>query len=137
MARTRLQSEADQNRRMFFGTGLDSRVDTMHPPPPRRRIDEAAILVCLADSSFKKSPTPATSFTRAAPPAAWSSCVATMGCEWKDELVFCSGGAVLDCIEVAGEEITAVRDQVMGLLGEFLRHAYKNELPERAPPVRS
>jgi hypothetical protein len=61
---------------------------------------------------------------------------ATMGCEWKDELVFCSGDTVLDCIEDVGDEITAVRDPVMGLLGEFLRHAYKSELPERLWPVR-
>jgi Domain of unknown function (DUF4116) len=61
---------------------------------------------------------------------------ATMGCEWKDELVFCSGDAVLDCIEDVGDEITAVRDQVMGLLGEFLQHAYKKELPERLWPAR-
>jgi hypothetical protein len=61
---------------------------------------------------------------------------AAMGCEWKDELVFCSGDAVLDCIEDAGEEITVVRDQVMGLLGEFLWYGYKNELPERLWPAR-
>ena len=61
---------------------------------------------------------------------------AAMGCERKDELVFCSGDAVLDCIEDAGEEITAVRDQVVGLLKEFMWHAYKDELPERLWPVR-
>ena len=61
---------------------------------------------------------------------------AAIGCEWKDELVFCSGDAVLDCIEDAGEEITAVRDQVVGLLKEFLWHANKDELPERLWPAR-
>ena len=35
-----------------------------------------------------------------------STCLATIDCEWKDELVFHSGDAVLDCIEDAGEEIT-------------------------------
>ena len=62
--------------------------------------------------------------------------VAAMGCQRKDELVFCSGDAVLDCIEDAGEEITAVRDQVVGLLKEFMWHAYKDELPVRLWPAR-
>ena len=61
---------------------------------------------------------------------------AAMGCERKDELVFCSGDAVLDCIEDAGEEITAVRDQVVGFLKEFMWHAYKDELPVRLWPAR-
>ena len=62
---------------------------------------------------------------------------ATMGCERKDELVFCSGDAtVLGCIEDADEQITAVRDEVMGLLGEFLRHVDNRELPERLWPAR-
>ena len=61
---------------------------------------------------------------------------ATMGCERKDELVFCSGDEVLDCIEDVGDEITAVRDQVVGLLKEFLWHAYNDELPERLWPAR-
>jgi len=60
---------------------------------------------------------------------------ATMGCKG-EELVFLCGDEVLDCIEAADEEITAVRDQVMGLLGEFLRHAPKKELPERLWPAR-
>ena len=61
---------------------------------------------------------------------------ATMGCEC-DELSFCSGDAtVLGCIEDADEQITAVRDQVMGLLREFLRHVDDGELPERLWPVR-
>ena len=61
---------------------------------------------------------------------------ATIGCERKDELFFCSGDAVLDCIEDAGEEITAVRDQVMGLLKGFLWYGYKNELPKHLWPAR-
>ena len=55
---------------------------------------------------------------------------ATMGCERKDELVFCSGDAVLDCIEDAGDEITAVRSQVMGLLPELLKYASYGEYGE-------
>ena len=54
---------------------------------------------------------------------------ATLGCKC-DELSFCSGdAAVLSCIEDANEQITVVRDRVMGLLGEFLKHVHE-ELPE-------
>jgi hypothetical protein len=38
------------------------------------------------------------------------------------ELAFCGGDAVLQRIEEAGEEVAVVRDEVMGLLGEFVRH---------------
>ena len=58
-----------------------------------------------------------------------------MGCEC-DELSFCSGdAALLSCIEDANERITVVRDQVMGLLGEFLKHVHE-ELPEYLRPAR-
>ena len=53
---------------------------------------------------------------------------AAVGCSG-EELVFCSGGSVLDRIEDAEEQITAVRDEVMGLLREFLGHVH-GELPE-------
>jgi len=60
---------------------------------------------------------------------------ASMGCEC-DELSFCSGDAtVLGCIEDADEQITVVRDKVMGLLGEFLKHVH-GELPEHLRPAR-
>ena len=60
---------------------------------------------------------------------------ATIGCEC-DELSFCSGdAALLSCIEDANERITVVRDQVMGLLGEFLKHVHF-ELPEYLRPAR-
>jgi len=59
---------------------------------------------------------------------------ATLGCQC-DELSFCSGDAVLNCIEDADEQITVVRDEVMGLLGEFLKHM-SGELPERLRPTR-
>ena len=60
---------------------------------------------------------------------------ATLGCEC-DELSFCSGdAALLSCIEDANERITVVRDQVMGLLGEFLKHVHF-ELPEYLRPAR-
>jgi len=71
---------------------------------------------------------------------------ATLGCKC-DELSFCSGdAAVLSCIEDADEQITVVRDEVMGLLGEFLKHVsgehrrlfkhVRGELPEHLRPAR-
>ena len=59
---------------------------------------------------------------------------ATLGCKC-DELSFCSGYAVLSCLEDADEQITVVRDEVMGLLGEFLKSAHGN-LPEHLWPAR-
>ena len=58
-----------------------------------------------------------------------------MGLDCPTELVFCCGDTVLDRIEDAGEQVTAVRDGVMGLLGEFLRHVQAHDgrdLPELA-----
>jgi lambda repressor-like predicted transcriptional regulator len=54
------------------------------------------------------------------------------------ELAFCGGDAVLGRIEEAGEEVTVVRDEDMGLLGEFVRHVAKDRghLPESLWPVR-
>ena len=62
-----------------------------------------------------------------------------MGLDYPTELVFCCGDTVLDRIEDAGEQVTAVRDGVMGLLGEFLRHAQAHDgrdLPEHLWPAR-
>ena len=59
---------------------------------------------------------------------------ATMGCKC-DELSFCSGDAVLSSIEDVDEQITVVRDEVMGLLGEFLKRA-RGKLPEHLRPAR-
>ena len=62
-----------------------------------------------------------------------------MGLDCPTELVFCCGDTVLDRIEDAGEQVTAVRDGVMGLLGEFLRHAQAHDgrdLPEHLWPAR-
>lgn len=61
---------------------------------------------------------------------------ASMGLECKDELVFCSGSVILLNIEDAGEEITAVRDRVMGFLDEFLLHVY-GRVPEHLWPARA
>ena len=60
---------------------------------------------------------------------------ATMGCEC-DELSFCCGDAVLSCIEDADEQITVVRDKVMGLLDEFLKYSFVSNLPEHLWPAR-
>lgn len=64
---------------------------------------------------------------------------AAMGLDCPAELVFCCGDTVLDRIEDVGEQVTAVRDGVMGLLGEFLRHARAHDgrdLPEHLWPAR-
>jgi len=76
-----------------------------------------------------------------APHSLWAlreEVAATMGirCDQRNELVLCSRDAVLNCIEDAVEEITVVRDPVMNLLEEFLRHGCGNELPERIWPAR-
>ena len=47
-----------------------------------------------------------------------------------DELSFCSGDAVLICIEEAGEQITVVRDKVMGSLNKLSRYSFIPNLPE-------
>ena len=60
---------------------------------------------------------------------------ASIGCKSKDEVVFCSGDVVLDCIEDAGEAITAVHDPVFGLLKRFLWYD-KQELPKCLWPAR-
>jgi hypothetical protein len=60
----------------------------------------------------------------------------TMGLENKNEIVFCSGDAVLRTIEEAEEQITAVRDQVMRLLDEFVLHLH-GELPKHLWPART
>jgi len=63
---------------------------------------------------------------------------ATMGC-MRDELAFCDGAAeVPSYIEDLDEYVTVVRDEVMGLLDEFLKHMHKRrgKLPEHLLPVR-
>ena len=60
---------------------------------------------------------------------------ATLGCEC-DELSFCSGDAVLSCLEDADEQITVVRDEVMGLLDEFVKCSLFSKLPEHLWPAR-
>lgn len=63
-----------------------------------------------------------------------SEVAASMGLECENEIVFCGGSTILK-IEDAGEEITAVRDQVMGLLDEFMQYDWKR-LPEHLWPAR-
>ena len=66
----------------------------------------------------------------------------TLDLKNKDELIFCSGDAVVNTILDAGEQITVMRDQVMGLLEEFLQHVNRSlryvydELPEHLWPAR-
>ena len=60
---------------------------------------------------------------------------ATLGCQC-DELSFCSGDTVLSCIEDADEQITVVRDEVMGLLDEFVKCSLFSKLPEHLWPAR-
>ena len=59
---------------------------------------------------------------------------ATLGCKC-DELSFCSGDAVLSCIEDADEQIAVVRDEVMGLLDEFSKYSLISKLPEDLGPA--
>ena len=60
---------------------------------------------------------------------------ATLGCKC-DELSFCSGDAVLSCLEDADEQITVVRDEAMGLLDEFSKYSLFSKLPEHLWPAR-
>ena len=50
----------------------------------------------------------------------------TLDLKNKDELIFCSGDAVVRTIGDAGEQIIVMRDQVMGLLEEFLQHVNRS-----------
>ena len=59
---------------------------------------------------------------------------ATMCCKC-DELSFCSGDAVLSSIDDADEQITVVRDEVMGLLDEFSKYSLFSKLPEDLGPA--
>ena len=61
---------------------------------------------------------------------------AALGCGERNELSFCSGDAVLACIEDADEQITIVRENVMGLLGEFMKYMRREVLPEHLWPAR-
>ena len=62
---------------------------------------------------------------------------AIMGLDCKNELVFCSGDAIVADIKDADEQITVVRDRVMGLLSEFLTIIdRRGELPEHLEPAR-
>lgn len=59
-----------------------------------------------------------------------------IGLRNKNELLFCSGDIILRNIKDAGEHVTVVRDQVMGLLEKFLRNVYSVVLPEHLRPAR-
>ena len=65
---------------------------------------------------------------------------ATLGIHCADELVFCKGETVLDYINDTSdtdEQIIVVRDQVMGLLEEFMLHVLHSKLPAHLWPAEN
>jgi hypothetical protein len=63
-----------------------------------------------------------------------------MGIRCSNELVFCRGEEVLNCIDDTNDtngEITVVHDEVMGLLEEFLQHVQRLKLSAHLRPAQN